>query len=165
MLNTIATWAIIATPIIIGAGFYFAYRQCQSMRNARIAQLVIDLMSVWDSPEMSESRRKVNESSKNLQKDYEAADQANQIEAYSSLIRVANFFDELGVLVAEGLLDIGIAYDVFGKAEKTYYGIYEPMITTKKYEGYVQYFIKLNDLFVKEEARRSVTKIKKRRAS
>ena len=137
MASCVADGAIIATPIVIAVGFYFAHRQWQSMRNARIAQLVISLMSVWDSPEMAESRRQVTESGKNLQKDYEAADQANKIEAYSSFIRVANFFDELGVIITEGLLDVRIAYDVWGKAEKTYYTLYDPMITLKKYEGYV----------------------------
>lgn len=164
MLDIIVSAAIITTPIIIVIGFYFAYGQWQAMRNARIAQVVISLMSVWDSPEMAESRRKVNESGDNLKRDYESADKANQIEAYSSLIRVANFFDELGVLVAEGFLQTCVAYGVFGKAEKTYYRLYEPMITTKQYEGYVQYFVKLHELFIKEEARHSTAKVKQRRA-
>ncbi len=163
MLDIIVNIAIIATPVIIAVGFYFTYGQWQAMRNARMAQVIISLMSVWDSPEMAESRRKVNESSSSLQKDYEAADKANQIEAYSSFIQAANFFDELGVLVAEGFLECSIAYEVFSKAEKTYYRLYEPMITSKQYEGYVQYFVKLHDLFVKEEARRSPVKM--RRAS
>lgn len=163
MLDIIVSAAIIATPIIIAIGFYFAYGQWQATRKARMAQVVISLMSVWDSPEMAESRRKVNESGSNLKKDYESADKANQIEAYGSFIRVVNFFDGLGVLVTEGFLETAIAYDLFGKAEKTYYRLYEPMITMREYEGYVPYFVKLHDLFVKEEARRS--EVKQRRTS
>lgn len=162
-MDTVVYAALIATPIVIGVGFYFAHRQWQAIRKARTAQVIVSLMSVWDSPETVESRRKVNESGSNLKKDYESADKANQIEAYGSLIRVANFFDEVGALVAEGLLERAIAYDVWGKAEKTYYRLYEPMITAREYEGYVQYFIKLHALFVKEEARRS--KVKQQRAS
>lgn len=163
MLNTATSAALIATPIIIGIGFYFAYRQWDTIRKTRTAEVVVSLMDTWDSPQMAESRRKVNESGSNLRRDYEAADKANQIESYAEFIRVANFFDELGVLVAEGLLDRAIAYDVWGKAEKTYYRLYEPMITTKQYEGYAQYFIKLHELLIKEEAQRST--IKQRRAS
>ena len=163
MLNTAASWALIATPVIIGIGLYFAYRECQSMRNARTAQVIVSLMNIWDSTEMAESRQKVTESGKNLQKDYEAADKINGIEVFTSFTRVANFFDGLGALVTEGLLDCYVAYDIWGKAEKYYYGIYEPMITSEQYQGYVQYFSKLHALFIQEEARRS--KVKKRRAS
>ena len=163
MVDIIVNYAIIATPIAIGLGFYFAYRQWKAVRNTRIAQTVISLMGQWDSPEMAESRHKVNESGSNLQSDYEKADNANLIEIYSSLTRVANFFDELGALVSEGYLDVTIAYDGWGKAEKTYYMLYEPMITQKKFEGYVVCFLKLHELFVKEEARRS--KVKRPRAS
>ncbi len=163
MLDIIANYAVIATPIVIGVGFYFAYRQWQAARNARIAQVIVSLMSQWDSPKMAESRRKVNESGPNLESDYKKADKANAIEAYSSFTEVSNFFDGLGALVAEGYLDVAIAFDVWGKAEKTYYGLYEPMLKNKNYEEYVLCFQKLHDLFVKEEARRS--KVKRRRAS
>lgn len=162
-MDIVVSLAIIITPIIIAVSFYFAYGQWQATRKARMAQVVIWLMNVWDSPETAEARRKVNESGTNLRKDYEAADKAHQIEAYSSFIRVANFFDELGVLCTEGYLATCIAYDIFGKAEKTYYRLYEPMICSREYEGYAQYFIKLHDLFIKEEARHS--KVKSRRAS
>lgn len=163
MLDTAVNAAIIATPIIIAVGFYFAYGQWQATRKARMAQVVISLMNIWLSPEMAESRRKVNESGSNLKKDYESADKANQIEAYSSLTQVINLFDGLGLLVAEGFLETSVAYDLFGKAEKTYHRIYEPMVTAREYEGYVPYFTKLHELFVKEEACRS--KVKKPHAS
>lgn len=163
VLSSAANWALIATPFIIAGGLYLAYRECTSIRNARITQTIISLMKVWDSDGMAESRRKVNESGKNLQADYEDSDKRNDIGTYTSYIRVANFFDGLGALVAEGYLDVRIAYDHWGKAEKTYYMLYEPMLTSKKYEGYVQYFVRLHELFTKEEAHRS--KIKQRHAS
>jgi hypothetical protein len=162
-MDTAISIAAITTPIIIALGFYFAYRQLQATRNTRIAQLVVMLMEFWNSPEVSEARRKINECGKKLKQTYEAADKADQIEAYGSLIRVANFFDGLGVLVVEGYVNLDVAYDMYGKAEKTYCSLYEPLITAREYEGYLPYFIKLHDLFVKEEARRS--QAKKRRAS
>ena len=163
MLSIVVDIALIATPIIIALGFYFAYRQWQAMRNTRMAELVLSLGNVWDSPRMAGSRRKVNESGSNWKRDYESADKTNEIEAYGSLIRVLNFFDTVGVLVSEGFLDSAIAYDLLGKAEKTYYRLYEPILRAREYEGYVPYFIKLHELFIKEEAHRS--RIKQRRAS
>jgi hypothetical protein len=120
-------------------------------------------MKYWDSPEMAEARRKVNESGSKLKQDYEVADKNYQIEAYGSLIRVINFFDMLGVLVANGYLDLDLAYDMYGKAEKTYHRLYEPLISAREYEGYVPYFMELHNLLIKEEARRS--KSRERRAS
>ena len=163
MLDIIVNYAVIATSIVIGIGFYFAYKQWQTARNTRIAQVIISLMNQWDSPQMAKSRQMVNKSGSNLQKDYEKADEINAIEVYTSFTRVADFFDELGVLVSRGYLDVAIAFDDWGKAEKTYYRLYEPMLSQKKYEGYAVCFLKLHELFLKEEARRS--KVKSPRAS
>lgn len=163
MSSIIVDIALVATPIVIAVGFYFAYAQWVSIRKARMAELVTLITSRWDSPEIVESRHKVNECGFNLKKVWEDADKTNEIESYSSLIRVANFFDALGVQVGEGFLDISIAYDLFGKAEKTYYRLYDPLINAREYEDYVPYFRRLHELFIKEEARRS--HVKQRRAS
>ncbi len=158
LLSILADWGVILTPIIIGVGFYFARRQWQGQRNTRMAQLVISITNSWTSPEMSESRRKINELGVKIKQEYEAADKENRIEAYTSITQVLNFFDTLGVLVSEGFLTVKIAYDVFGKAEKIYCRLYEPLITAREFEGYVPCVLKLHDLFVKEEGRRSPIK-------
>ena len=162
-MQTAADIALILTPIIIGLGFYLGYGQWVSTRKARMAQLITLLAERWDSPEMVESRRRVNECGRRLKEVWEDADKAVEEPAFGSLIRVANFFDVLGVQVVEGFLDVRIAYDLFGKAEKTYYRLYDPLINSPECEEYVKCFRELHDLFVKEEARRSKTK--KRRAS
>lgn len=158
MLSIIADIALIVTPIVIAVGFYFAYKQWASTRNARMAELVVLITCYWNSQEMAESRRAVNECGSNLKKAWEDADKTNEISSYGSLIRVANFFDALGVQVGEGFLDIVIAYDLFGKAEKTYYRLYDPLINAREYEDYVPCFRKLHELFIKEEAHRSHVK-------
>lgn len=160
---TIADIALIATAIFIAVGFYFAYNQWGSIRKARMAEIVISLTTSWDSPLMAESRRAVSLSDKNLKKDYEKADKNNEEEAFGSLTRVGDFFDALGVLVAEGLLECKIAYDLFGEAEKYYYSVYEPVITSTDYKDYVPYLSRLHELFIQEEGCRS--KVKKKRAS
>ena len=72
--------AMIITPILIGGGFYFAYRQwkvaqrqgqaslsqLEATRGARIAQVILELAARWDSKELKESRLKVNENAERL---------------------------------------------------------------------------------------------------
>lgn len=163
MPSIIADIALIATPIVIAVGFYFAYGQWAATRKARMAEVVIRITDRWDSLLMAESRREVNLSGPNLKADYENADKSNDKKVFGSLTRTANFFDTLGVLVTEGFLECKIAYDLFGKAEKTYYRLYDPLINNPQYKDYTPYFCSLHDLFIKEEARRS--QVKKRRAS
>ena len=162
MLSIIADIALIATPIVIALGFYFAYGQWASIRKARMAEIVISLTTSWDSAIMAESRQAISSKGKNLKKNYEEADNTNADEAFGSLTRVGDFFDALGVLVSEGFLECKIAYDLFGEAEKYYHGLYEPLIKSTDYKDYVPYFSRLHELFEKEKACRS--KVKKKRA-
>lgn len=155
MLSSIVDIALVATPIVIAVGFYFAYGQWVSTRKARMAELVMLITSRWDSPEMAESRREVNLSGPNLKTDYENADRDNDRKAFGSLTRTANFFDTLGVLVAERYLKCKIAYDLFGRAERAYYELYDPLINSPGCKDYTPYFRDLDDRFAKEKARRS----------
>ncbi len=163
VLDTVVKIAFIATPITVIVGFYFAYRQWNAVRNTRMADLILRLGQLWDSEAMAESRHKLNTLGKDIKKTFEEADKSNDIAAYTTLGRTLNYFDTVGVLVCEGFLSCSIAYDILGKAERTYYGLYESLIKTKPFDDYVPYFAKLHDLFIKEEARRSKTK--QRRAS
>lgn len=163
MLSITADIALIATPIVIAIGFYFAYKQWASIRKARMADIVISLTNTWDSTLMAESRHAVNLSGESLKKHYQKAIENNEEEAFGSLTRVGDFFDALGVLVAEGLLECKIAYDLFGEVEKYYHNIYKSVIADTDYKDYVPYFSRLHQLFTKEEGCRSKTK--KRSAS
>ena len=160
MLSITADIALIVTPIVIAIGFRIAHEQWASIRKARMADIVISLTNTWDSTLLAESRQAVSLSGESLKKDYQKVDESNEEAAFGSLTRVGDFFDALGVLVAEGLLECKIAYDLFGEAEKYYHNIYKSVIADTNYKDYVPYFSRLHELFIKEEGCRSKTKKK-----
>lgn len=160
--------AMIITPILIGGGFYFAYRQwkvaqrqgqaslsqLEATRGARIAQVILELAARWDSKELKESRLKVNENAERLKESIEQADANNSKELFD-LVAVGNFFDTVGVLVMEGFLSCGIAYDLLGGPEEYYYNVYKSILEDTKGKKHYKYFIQLHEAFRKEEAGRS----------
>jgi hypothetical protein len=153
-----ATWQIagsisaIITPVILLVGAIIAYIQWSSMRNSRMAQLVDSLGAQWNSEEMTKARQAVNDSGRKLKADMEKADTDNNLKLYTDYSRVANFFDELGILVSEGFIKCSIVWLVWGKAEQHYYKLYEGIINSEENKGYYPSFIKLNKLITKEEA-------------
>lgn len=153
----IANWGMIITPILLIAAICFAYTQWKTAQNTRMAQIVLAITERWDSPDMVESRLKVNEYGKELKNKIEEADKANSLELYT-LVRIANFFDALGVLVKEGLLDCKMGYKIYGRAEEHYYQFYRPILDNSQYTSYLKGYVELHKLFQKEEAAQSKTK-------
>jgi len=153
-MNVAANIAMIITPILIGGGFYFAYREWQAMRATRMAQVILNLSSQWDGEELKESRQKVKRNANRLKQAIEEA-QKNNSEDMFDLVQVGNFFDTLGVLVTEGFLTCRIAYDLFGAPEASYYNMYKPILDDPKYKDNYKYFIQLDEAFKNEEAERS----------
>ena len=153
--------AIIITPIVIGLGFVFAYkqlrasyRQWETMRAARMAQVILELAAHWDSNGLKESRRKVRENADRLKEAIEEATRNNSEDLYD-LVEVGNFFDTVGVLVMEGFVSCRIAYDLFGEPEENYYKTYKSILEDPEYKNSYKYFIQLHDAFKNEEAERS----------
>lgn len=154
--------AIIITPILIGVGFLFAYkqwrvayRQWEATRATRMAQLILELVAQWDGRELKESRHKVKENAERLKQAIEEA-HANNSKDLFDLVQVGNFFDTLGVLVTEGFLTRRIAYDILGQPEESYYKIYKPILEDPEYKNNYKYFIQLHEAFKNEEAERSM---------
>ena len=143
--------------MVIVAGFIFAYRQWASYRNARMAQIILSITERWDSPEMEQSRCKINQSGTNLKQDIEAADEKNS-EDLCRLVMVANFFDAVGLMVMEGFLDSRICYNLFGRAEEHYYEAYRSILEDTKYKDYFRYVGELHEAFKSEAAKRSQAK-------
>jgi len=148
LLQAIVMWATILTPIILAAALFYAYRQWHSTQNARMADIILDITARWDSPEMETSRNKVC-TSLNLKQDIENASQANSMELFD-LIRVANFFDSLGSLTAEGYLDCKLCYNLFGAAEESYYKRYRPIIEDSQHSKKFKYFAELHIVLAKQ---------------
>jgi len=150
--------AIIATPIAIGAGFWFARRQLISQRNARTAEIILHITEHWDSEDMKKCRMKVHGLGDELKTTIEAEAKKRDSEEILNLVKVANFFDSLGLMVMEGLIPCPMAYQLFGRAEEEYYKYYRSMLEDAKYKDYFKYFIQLQEAFVKERARCSPAK-------
>ncbi|MBA7673793.1 hypothetical protein ES703_81997 [subsurface metagenome] len=146
--------ALIITPIVIGLGFFFAHRQLVSNRNTRMAEIVLAITTRWDSAEMHASRSKLNQMGSKLWETLKAADTENTEDFYI-LLRVADFFDAIGLLVMEGFLSRKMAYDLFGAAEEHYYNLYRPTIDEHRFKSSFISFQRLHETFKKEAARRS----------
>jgi len=144
--------ALIATPIIIAFGFIFAYRQLKAARADRIAQIILSLASEWDSDKLKRCRAKVKTNSKQLQDAVMSAEKEDNPDLFD-LVHVGNFFDTLGMLVAEGFLTRRIAYDLFGHPEGSYFQFFELLMKDRP-EAY-KYWVALHRSFEDEKAERS----------
>ena len=156
-LQQVAYWATIITPILLIAAVIFAFTQWKTAQNARMAQIILSITEKWDSQHMEESRILVSKSGNELKRKIEEADSSNSPDI-SVLVRVANFFDSLGAMVAEGFLSCKMGYRLFGRAEEHYYQLYRPILEDNRYSEYFKYFAELHKLFQKEEAAQSKTK-------
>ena len=150
--------AAIATPIAIGAGFWFARRQLIAQRNTRMAEIILHITERWDSNDMKECRMKVHGLGDKLKATIEAEVGKPDSQEILNLVKVANFFDSLGLMVMEGFISCPMAYQLFGRAEEEYYNYYRSILEDARYKEYFQYFIQLHDAFVKEKARCSPIK-------
>ena len=158
-LESLSKIAIIATPIFITIGFLFAYRQIISNRNTRMAQVILSITTRWDNLEMRESRALINRLGKDLEQSIKTA-QTNSSEELYTLLIVADFFDVLGSLVVEGLLDSKIAYGLYCVAEEHYYKLYRSAIDEHKFTNSYEYFERLHNAFSKVAGHRSKEKTK-----
>jgi len=150
-MDIAANIAIILTPIVIGGGFYFAYkhwkategqleatdRQWQATRNARMAQIILSLAQRWESQEIQKSRCKVSECGNRLLEELKRADKENSADL-CHLVAVANFFDFLGSMVMYGYFDVSTAYDLYWRAEEHYYELYRPILQDSDYKNYFE---------------------------
>lgn len=158
----VANIAIIIAPFIVAGGLVFAWSQCEAMKKARMAELVLSLFDQWSSPQMAKSRHAICINSLNLETVFDDVNKSNDEKLFYDYTMLPNFLDTVGVLICEGYLDRKIAFDMFGKSVQYYYGLFESIIKDPAFKGNLSYFTKLHDLFLQEEADRS--KVKKRSA-
>jgi len=156
LITFIVNIAWIITPIVIGLGFFYARRQLAATRNARVAEIFLSITKQWDSSEMEESRCMIDQyNSTRLRQRIEEENAKPGSKDLRLLVRVANFFDSLGLLVMEGLIGCSMAYKLFGRAEEHFYEAYRPILEDPRYKDYFRYFIELHQAFTKEKARPS----------
>jgi hypothetical protein len=151
--------ATVATPVILAAGFYFAWRQFDAIRKARMAQLTWSLYERWNSPLLERARRKLREigNPNTVKEKLLEAEKAGSPEI-SCLVRVANFFDTVGALVLKGYLDKDIAYELAATPFDTYKGLYSTILRDPDLKDFLKCFVALDEIFTKIKATRSKTK-------
>lgn len=166
-LEILAYIGMVITPLLLGGAIWLAVNQWKSGRNTRIAQIMLSITERWDSKEMEESRHAIFQfEPKELKKAIDEADKNNSQELYK-LIRVANFFDTVGLMVVEGLLHCETTYRLFGEAEANVHKYYAPILTDPNQGKFFKYFNALHQEFQneckKEEKKRR--KIEKQKAA
>lgn len=110
----------------------FAIVQLCNIKKARNSDLLMRLDQIWDSKDYIHSRKMINqygygstpeEASQNLKEAMISFDEANT-EEYFIMIRVANFFENLGLLTCKNYLKPKDALELFGGAAKNYWNIF-----------------------------------------
>jgi len=129
MVLAIST-AVMALAIIITA--VFAIVQLLNVKKARCSDLLMRLNQVWDSDEYIRSRRTVNrhasglnleEQSQSLKESLIAYNDYNA-EEYFIMIRVANFFENLGFLIGKKYINRKETLELFGSAANRYWKLF-----------------------------------------
>ena len=149
----------IAVPVIIASGFYFAWKQFDAIRKARMAEIILSLTGRWDSKALEDSRTAINVIGKgdDLKEEIKQAHKQNKPELYP-LVRVGNFFDTMGELINRGYLDKDMAYDIFGKAAIHYANLYSGILKDADFKDFFKCYQKLNEIFKQVEAGKTKTK-------
>ena len=172
--NTMPYWLVIlayigmiVTPLLLGAGIYLTITQWKSSQNTRMAQIMLSITERWDSKQMEESRHAIFKyDPEALRKAINEADKDNSEDLYK-LIRVANFFDTVGLMVVEGLLKCETTYRLFGEAEANTYKYYAPILQDSNQGKFFKYFNALHQEFQSEcekESKRKAALEEKARA-
>jgi hypothetical protein len=118
--------ALMASAIITTA--IFAVVQLRHIKRARYSSLLMQLLQTWDSNEYIMSRRIFNQYSnapmeQASQKFKEAIKSFDEVDAdeFYLIVRIPNFFENLGYLTCYGHLDRKHALELFGETAKRYW--------------------------------------------
>lgn len=127
--NTVLGISTFVMALAIGVMAVFAIVQWQHFKKARYSTLLIQLGQMWNSEEYIEARNMVNqyaygstpeEGAQNLRETMISFDEANAVE-YFVMVKVANFFENLGFLTCKDYLTQQDALEAFGGAARNYW--------------------------------------------
>ena len=134
--TAIMALAIIATAV-------FASVQLWNIKKARCSDLLMRLDQIWDSNDYICSRSMINqhasgstfeEASQNLKESLVPLDEANA-EEYFIMVRIANFFENLGFLVCKGYLNHKDAFELFGSSVQRYWKLFSEFAYYRRCDG------------------------------
>jgi len=132
---------IMALAIIVTAGF--AIVQLWNIKKSRCSDLLMRLDQIWDSNDYIRSRSMINqhasgstleEASQNLKESLVSLSEANA-EEYFIMVRIANFFENLGFLVYKDYLNRKDALELFGSAVRRYWKLFFGFVSDRRSES------------------------------
>jgi len=121
-------------PIIISAGVIIAWWELRHYKRSRQQEFILNMSCMWDSEPFVESKRLIREiasSNKDLREALLGYRKNSKIEYYV-LMRVPNYFEDLGFLVKEGYLDAHVADSLFGRAIIMHYRYFRNHIQSER---------------------------------
>ena len=139
MVLAIST-GVMAIAIVVMATF--AVIQLHHIENARCSNLLMQLHQTWDSDEYIQSRKMINqyssaptleEGSQKLKKVMISFEDKDAQE-YFTMLRIANFFENLGFLGWKKYLKRKDALDLFGDTAENYWNLFSALVKYDKYE-------------------------------
>ena len=141
------TWLIIWTAVyaaftvfvtmVLFAAALAAVHQLVEAQTARKVQILTDLSRRWDDLVLSESRRKVNTfigDPERLSRTLKRLDKKNRADYYV-IIRVANFFEDLAILVGEDALSLELVKNSLGGPIRHYWSLFRCYILAAQEES------------------------------
>lgn len=148
MIDWMLTWTtvlaistgLMAFAIIVTA--VYAVIQLIDIRRTRCSNLLMQIYQTWDSDEYIKSRTMINqhccaenlhESPKKLKEAMKAYEDKDA-EEYYIMLRVANFFENLGFLGYKKYLNKNDAIDLFGDTAENYWNLFSAMAKYDKCE-------------------------------
>ncbi len=120
--TTVMALAIATTAV-------FALIQLSDIKKTRYSALLMQLIQIWNSNEIIQSRKTLKiysqeatlgEAASKLVKDFQMQDK-NNTDLYYELVRLADFFESLGYLTCNGQLDEKHSLEVFGSAARKHW--------------------------------------------
>lgn len=128
--NAGQSWQVLLTPIALTLAAIIAYRQLQHARHTRCAGLLLEIQKWWDNNEMVESKQLLwemeNPKDEILQL-YKTKDRN-----FMKIIRVAEFGESLGILVARQYIEVEDIWLLFENDWKKRYEDFSGMINELK---------------------------------
>ncbi len=130
--NTVLAISTALMALAIGITAGFAIVQLWNIKKARFSDLSMRLNQIWDSNDYICSRSMINqhasgstleEASQNLKESLMSLSKTNAKE-YFIMIRIANFFENLGVIVSKDYLNHEEALEFFGSAARRYWKLF-----------------------------------------
>lgn len=140
--NTVLAISTAVMALAITATVIYAWLTVRHNKKARYSNLLMMLHKMWDSKEYIKSRMLVNqycsgstqeESCQNLKEAVVTFDE-NDAEEFYIIVRIANFFENLGFLGRKKYIVKEDALELFGTTAKNYWKLFSDLVKYLRHE-------------------------------